>query len=233
MKVIGAGFMRTGTLSTQAALQTLGYPCYHMKKVPEIKGHLDAWLGLVADHAPMDWKKLFRDYEATVDMPACVYYEELMQEFPDAKVLLNVRDPDKWYDSFMTLRGTFKRLRPISHFIPKLRKFVRFGDALLGSIFNGDESRENCIKVFNAHNETVQQRVPEDRLLVFRVQDGWEPLCEFLGCEVPNEPFPHLNEGDAIIKDIRRRIFIGPWARRVALAAAGIGAAVLGWQLLE
>ena len=233
MKVIGAGFMRTGTMSTQAALQTLGYPCYHMKEVPQAKGHLDAWLGLVSGQASMDWKTLFQGYEATVDMPACIYYEELMQKFPDAKVLLNVRDPDKWYDSFMTLRGTMERLRPISRFIPKMGKFVRFGDTLLGNVFNGDESRENCVRVFTAHNEAVQQFVPKDRLLVFRVQDGWEPLCEFLGCDVPNEPFPHLNEGGATIKEMAQRVFIGPWARRVALAAAGIGAAVLGRQLLE
>ena len=233
MKLIGAGFMRTGTLSTQAALQTLGYPCYHMKEVPQAKGHLDSWLGLVADHAPMYWKTLFQNYEATVDMPACIYYEQLMQEFPDAKVLLNVRDPDKWYDSFAALKGTMVQLRPISRFIPKLGKFVRFGDALLGSVFSGDASKENCIRVFNAHNEVVQQTVPKGRLLVFRVQYGWEPLCEFLGCEVPNEPFPHLNEGTATIKELARRVLIGPWARRVAFAAAGVGAAILCWELLQ
>ena len=95
MQVIGAGFMRTGTLSTQAALQTLGYPCCHMKEVPQAKGHLDMWLGLLSGQASMDWKALFHGYEATIDLTACAYYEELMKEFPDANVLLNVRDPDK------------------------------------------------------------------------------------------------------------------------------------------
>jgi len=124
-----------------------------------------------------------------------------------------------------------QRLRPISRFIPKLRKFVRFGDTLLGSVFNGEASRENCIRVFNAHNRAVQQRVPQERLLVFGVQDGWEPLCDFLGCAVPDEPFPHLNEGGATIKELARGIFIGPWTRRVAFAVAGIGSVIVGWQL--
>ena len=95
MQVVGAGFMRTGTLSTQAVLQTLGYRCCHMKEVPQAKGYLDVWPGLVSGQAPMDWKALFHGYEGTVDLPACAYYEELMKEFPDANVLLNVRDPNK------------------------------------------------------------------------------------------------------------------------------------------
>ena len=73
--------------------------------------------------------------------------------------------------------------------------------------------------------------MPQERLLVFGVQDGWEPLCDFLGCDVPDEPLPHLNEGGATIKELARRIFIGPWTRRVTFAVAGIGATIVGWQL--
>jgi hypothetical protein len=54
----------------------------------------------------MDWKALFKGFEATVDFPACVYYRELLREFPNAKVVLTVRDQERWYQSFLTLQET-------------------------------------------------------------------------------------------------------------------------------
>ena len=87
MKVIGAGLLRTGTMSTKSAMEKIGYPCHPMTETPKVNGHLEAWYGLVSGRTAMDWKAIFLDYEATVDVPACFYYEELMQEFPKAKVL--------------------------------------------------------------------------------------------------------------------------------------------------
>jgi hypothetical protein len=108
---------------------------------------------------------------------------------------------------------------------------VRFGDVLLGQRFKGSLDRADCLRVFTEHNEAVQQHVPADRLLVFRVTEGWEPLCKFLGCDVPDGiPFPHLNEGDQTIKALMRQIFLGPWLRRVLVPALGLG--VLAWWLL-
>jgi hypothetical protein len=231
VKVIGAGISRTGTMTMQAALETLGYHCYHMKEVPKEPGHLEAWYQFVTGQAPMDWHALFRKFEATVDTPACWYYQELMEAFPDAKVILTVREPERWYASFVTLRTTVNRFRPVSRLIPKMAKMVRFADVLFDKIFGGSLERANCIRVFNEHNEAVQRIVPKDRLLVFRVADGWEPLCTFLGCAVPEgTPFPHLNEGDQTLEDVVRQLFIGPWVRRIALAA--IGLAFLAWWLL-
>ena len=124
MKVIGAGISRTGTMTMQAALQTLGYHCYHMKEVLKEPGHLDAWHQFVTGQAPMDWHTLFRKFEATTDTPACWYYQDLMEAFPDAKVILTVREPERWYESFVTLRTTVNRFRPVSRLIPKMAKSV-------------------------------------------------------------------------------------------------------------
>lgn len=231
MKVIGAGISRTGTMTMQAALETLGYHCYHMKEVPREPGHLDAWYQFVTEQAPMDWHTLFRKFEATVDTPACWYYQDLMEAFPEAKVILTVREPERWYASFVTLRTTVNHFRPVSRLIPKMAKMVRLADALFDKIFGGSLERANYIRVFNAHNEAVQRIVPKDRLLLFRIADGWGPLCTFLGCAVPEGiPFPHLNEGDQTLKDVVRQLFIGPWVRRLAFAA--IGLAFLAWWLL-
>ena len=101
-----------------------------------------------------------------------------------------------------------EQLRPLAPANPKLQGFYRVGDALLGRVFSGDLSRENCTRVLNAHNAEVQERVPPDRLLVFRVQDGWEPLCEFLGHDVPDEPFPKTNEGVETIQAWAHKVLI-------------------------
>jgi hypothetical protein len=231
MKVIGAGLMRTGTMSMQAALQTLGYPCYHMQEVPRERGHLDAWLKFVTAQAAMDWHGLFRRFEATVDMPGCLYYKELMQAFPDAKVVLTVREPGRWYASFVTLYRFVDCVRRLRRVVPRLGKMVRLADALLDRTFAGSLDRANCIRVFNEHNEAVRRSVPPDRLLVFRVTEGWGPLCAFLGHDVPEgAPFPHLNEGDRALAALARRVFIAPWVLRGLPAAAGLG--LLAWWLV-
>lgn len=232
MEVIGAGFGRTGTMSIQAALEMLGYRCYHMKEVTEHVGHLQAWHELVADCAPMDWQTLFKDFEATVDFPACIYYRELLREFPNAKVVLSVRDPDRWFDSFLALQQTTDSFR-IFRFIPRARRFLEFVDLLLPKVFGNPRDRDRCIEVFERHNRQVRESVPQDRLLVFHVQDGWGPLCEFLGCEVPpGFSFPHLNEGKETLKALARERLFGPWVRAGQIAAVAAAViALVGWLL--
>lgn len=221
-------------MSMQAALEILGYRCYHMKEVPENAGHLQAWHELVAERAPMDWQWLFRDFQATVDFPACYYYKELMREFPDAKVILNVREPDRWFDSFLTLQKTTDKFR-IFRFIPKARRFLAFIDLLVPKVFGDPRDRARSIEIFERHNSEVQEYVPAERLLVFRVQDGWEPLCKFLGREVPQGvAFPHLNEGKETLERLTRERLFGPWIRLARIAvptAAAIG--LLAWWLLR
>jgi hypothetical protein len=233
MQVIGAGFGRTGTMSMQAALELLGYRCYHMKEITEHPGHLQAWHEFVSGAAPMNWKTLFAGFEATVDFPACIYYRELLREFPDAKVILTVRDPDRWFQSFLALQHVTDRFR-VFRFVPRARRFLNFVDLLLPKVFGSPRDREPCIRVFDAHNQAVQKNVPAERLLVFRVQDGWEPLCKFLGREVPNGiPFPHLNEGkDALVTLARQRLF-GPWLRKIPIAAGAAALIVVLWWWLR
>jgi hypothetical protein len=223
MKVIGAGFMRTGTMSMQAALQLLGYPCYHMQEVLREPGHLEKWSDFVTGKDSMDWHSLFHNFEATVDTPACVYYRELMLAFPDAKVILTLRDPERWYQSFVTLRKTHDSLRPLSRWIPRLKKALHAADVLWNNMFNGCFERENCIRIFNEHNAAVQKFVPPERLLVFQVNEGWQPLCGFLDCEIPaGISFPHLNEGDKTLKATAWQVFIFPWLRNAIFAITAI-----------
>jgi hypothetical protein len=233
MRVIGAGFGRTGTMSMQAALEQLGYRCYHMREITEDPTHLRKWHQFVGGKAPMDWKALFARYEATVDFPACVYYRELMREFPDAKVVLTVRDPERWFQSFQTLQDTTDRFR-VFRFVPRVRRFLDFVDLLLGNVFERPRDHDKCIGAFNRHNQEVQEQVPGDRLLVFRVQEGWDPLCKFLGVEVPERiPFPHLNEGKETLAALAREKLYGPWIRSAQIVVGAGAAALLLWWLFR
>lgn len=211
MKVIGAGFGRTGTLSLKAALEKLGFgPCYHMTELFDKPDHVAFWEEAVEAAGrgePAGWEEVFSGYEATVDWPGCVFYAEIMQAYPEAKVLLSVRDPEGWYDS---VQSTFARMPDPEEMSPARRLFfeagkllapgLRRGPSMVGKVIHeytfggrlGD--REHATSVFEIHVGEVKRRVPEGRLLVFDVKEGWGPLCRFFGVEEPEEPFPHLNE---------------------------------------
>ena len=139
LKIIGAGFGRTGTLSLKVALEELGFsPCYHMIEVFERPADIAVWEA-AALGKPIDWKALFAGYQATVDWPACIFYKELMQVYPDAKVLLTVRNPENWYESAnSTIFQMRSRPSPISEQIrarmPDLQQFERMIDAIEPSV---------------------------------------------------------------------------------------------------
>ena len=204
MKVIGAGFGRTGTVSIQQALEHLGYPCYHMQEVMKAygRGHVALWDAALTGHTNTDWAALFAGYEATVDFPACIFYEELMAAFPDAVVLLSIRDPERWWASFSKLLGLVNKARYFS-FVPMFRKFSTMNLHLVDYVFDGIPNKDRAIACYLDHNEKVINTVPQQRLLVYRVTEGWEPLCRFLDKPVPDTPFPHANAG---IVDLRKKI---------------------------
>jgi Sulfotransferase domain len=223
IKVIGAGLGRTGTLSLKAALEELGFvKCYHML---EVLAHMDdarVW-DAAARGDPVDWEKLLAGYQATVDWPGCSFYRELFQRYPEAKVILTVRDPGRWYDSahqtIYYVRNAFPAWT--GWFLPRMRAFRRMLDRIVwdGTFQGRFEDRAFAIDVFDRHNEQVRRDVPADRLLVYEVREGWGPLCAFLGVPVPDgKSFPHLNDS----ADFRARI------QRGARAVRAIGYAVLG-----
>jgi hypothetical protein len=198
IKIIGAGFGRTGTKSLQAAILELGFgKCYHMTEVIKRPAHGQMWHAAWRGQA-IDWDALFNGYQATVDWPGAAFYKELMVKYPDAKVLLTVRDPEKWYASaFDTI---FKVRTVIPHslgkVIPPMRHMPKMIESIIWQgIFDGRFADKNhAIEVFERHNAAVIAAVPPEKLLVFNVKDGWKPLCRFLEVPIPDRPFPHLND---------------------------------------
>jgi hypothetical protein len=234
LQVIGAGFGRTGTLSTYTALNKLGLPCYHMFEVIENKAnktHLDFWQG-VANSPPgtnHDWDRVFANYTAAVDNPACCVWRELLAAYPDAKVLLTLhpKGPEAWYEStidtiyFTENRWQFKLLR---YFAPFVRKMGDMSHKLIWQRNHRGtmDDRARAIAHYQQHVEEVKAAVPPDRLLVFKASEGWEPLCRFLGLPVPNEPFPNVNDR-AQIKKVIAGLAVGAYVV-IALGVCVVGA---------
>jgi hypothetical protein len=194
LDVIGAGYGRTGTLSLKAALERLGFGrCYHMLEVFQNPQHVPIWSRAHQGEA-VDWDALFEEYRSAVDWPSCNLWREQWAHYPEAKVLLSVRDPESWYESVM------KTIYPVSRNNrdsedPGARAAGQWAmDIIWEPIFDDRmDDRAHVMGVFERHNEDVIASVPADRLLVFEAADGWEPLCRFLGVDVPDEPYPRSN----------------------------------------
>jgi hypothetical protein len=196
MKVIGAGFGRTGTLSLKAALERLGFgPCYHMVEFLEHPEHGPRWVAALSGET-VRWEDLFAAYESTTDWPACNFWRELADAYPDAKVILTVRDPERWWDSISSTLFAVYRAGALPGSPAAAAEMRRMSELLMGGTFDGRvEDRDLVLRRFEEHNERVRRGIPPERLLVYQVSEGWGPLCEFLGVQRPDEPFPRLNEG--------------------------------------
>jgi len=218
LEVIGAGFPRTGTMSTRAALEhLLEGPVYH-DFVP---------IGERPDHVPL-WMKMFKSgqldpevevnilqgFRGGLDTAIIIFYKELMELYPSAKVLLTVRDPHKWFVSMTNLReitGTVALKQP---YVSVLRMmglglFVDFLVRIQEPDMPGIQGRinralaageEEAVAVFNAHVEEVRAHVPSEKLLIFEAKEGWEPLCSFLKLSIPAIPFPNVNGHSELIR---------------------------------
>lgn len=198
LKLLGAGFPRTGTMSTKAALEQLGLgSCYHFITQFERPQDSDVWLA-AAQGQDVDWKALFADFGCAVDWPQSAFYKQLMEVYPDAKVLLNVRDPEAWYTSIASTVYPASRSGLSAPEGVGMNTAARAIDALgWKGIFHGRfEEKEYALSIFEQWNQAVKEYVPAERLLVFDVKEGWEPLCAFLGLPVPAAPFPRLNDAE-------------------------------------
>ena len=209
IEVLGAGFGRTGTLSLKFALEALGYDkCYHMMEVLLNEGHVAQWRK-AARGETIDWVELYQGYRATVDWPSANFWRELRLAYPNAKVILTLRDSEQWYASVMnTIWKLSSRALADGHDRGDEEMIERalMGDEVIWSrVFdNRMEDQDHVIACYERHNQAVIDHVPPEQLLVYRPGDGWEPLCEFLEKPVPNMKYPKLNSTEE---------FMGNWKK--------------------
>jgi hypothetical protein len=206
VKVIGAGLGRTGTMSLKLALEhLLGGPCYHMIELfAHLKEHTPLWLA-AARGEKVDWDKVFKGYVAAVDEPASIMWRELMDYYPDALVILSVRDPGSWWKSANATILKVKQEPPPTE-PPESVAWHEMVMELYKHVHpDGVHDPVLTQKSFMAHIARVKAGVPKERLLIWQAGDGWEPICKALHLPVPKEPFPHSNTTEDFLARQRER----------------------------
>ena len=207
IKIIGAGFPRTGTNTLKQSLEMLGYSkTYHMKELLMNPKNLHYWLTL-EQTGTTNWDELYDGFEATVDFPAYPWYKEHLKQYPDAKIILTVRPFEKWYSSIentiwkagpQTLPEKLAMMSKLL-FNSRIRntiKCVKFSKRRIFEVQLQGKFADKAFaeEVFNKHIEDVKADVPAENLLIYDVSEGWGPLCKFLGKPEPTEALPHLNK---------------------------------------
>ncbi len=184
-------------------------PCYHWVNVLADLDQVDVWNRALDGDAP--WEEVFGGFQATVDWPGGYFWRELMDHYPDAKILLSVREPEKWEPSFRETIWNMGHgeslIRLLSsargHVDPQWNRYLQLVERMFwtgqGTFAAGHEQPEQLIAGFERHNEEVKANVPSERLLVWSVTEGWEPLCEFLELPVPAGPMPHVNDRETFL----------------------------------
>ncbi len=194
LEVIAAGLGRNATFSMKFALERLGFgPCHHMSEV-FADGRRQVPLWIEASRGNPDWDAIFANFRSSSDYPSASYWRELADYYPDAKVVLTTRDPDSWFDS---VNETI--------FSPRMMDSLKGSpvEVMMNGVifdhFDGDiTDRAFMTDWYVKRNQQVVDTLPPERLLQFHPKMGWQPLCDFLGVEVPDVPFPRVNSRDEL-----------------------------------
>ena len=205
MKIICVGYAKTGTKSIAKALRHLGLTVFDWEE--QAFDFLDHWVDVFQNGTEPDVKRVYKNADAAVDMPGTFFYEEIMEAFPDCKVILSEREEDSWIKSFVNQMeliyaadvipsspsNMFRKM--LSMFSPTGKKMGYVGESYFDAFFGSRNPKSTYVfrKRYRIHNHRVKSIVPADKLLVYNVKQGWKPLCDFLACEVPTVPFPHEN----------------------------------------
>ena len=246
MQVLSLGMPRTGTVSMQAALELLGCkPTYHGYTVLYQLGDIPGWTAAFEakyhkngkPFAREEWDQLLGGYGAVTDSPCICFAEDLINAYPEAKLVLVERDIDTWYQSFEALVTEY--YLPIHQILAYLdTQMVRPSHRMFAYVFkdrrgffragNKEELRQNAKTIYKEHYEHVRRICPKERLLEFDLKQGWGPLCAFLGKDIPDVPFPRLNDRSSLAarsKEFQKRS-LPTVARKLGLIMLSMGVAV-------
>lgn len=195
LKVIGSGFGRTGTMSLKLALETLGFgKCHHMEEVFANPVQIPHWQAALRGET-VNWPALMKEYGASVDWPSAHFWRELSVAYPEAVVIHTIRPAEAWWASYSETIMKFIEIARSEAGDGPAREMSEWSAEAIGRQTFGTDvaDREAGLRAFDKRRDEVRAAIPEDRLLVFNVAEGWEPLCDFLGLPVPETPFPRAN----------------------------------------
>ena len=195
MKIICAGLGKTGTKSIAKALRHLGFNVFDWEE--QIFDFINHWFDVFQNGAEPDVKRVYQNADAVVDIPGTFFWDEILEAFPDCKVILSERDEDSWVKSAVNQLEALDAVksRTLCILSPTMRKMDFIGDSSIAALLGSRNKASTYVfrKRYRIHNHRVKSLVLPDKLLVYKVQQGWKPLCDFLGCEVPTAAFPHEN----------------------------------------
>ncbi|MCJ1230897.1 hypothetical protein MMC12_007571 [Toensbergia leucococca] len=231
----------------QAALNLLGYPCYHFFELYSNIDDCDWWSRAIdakffakgQRFERKEWDQLLGNYAAVADCPCICFAPELIDAYPESKIVLCDRNIDAWYKSFdeAVVQSAFS---PVLDYVAYLHpgftgKLVWMSRKWRQGFFRAKDQKElaeNAKDIFREHYANVRKITPPERLLEFDMATGWKPLCDFLGCEVPDKPFPRVNE-TAMLKEklgiITRRSLMNGMKRVVVVGSVAM-AAIVAWK---
>jgi hypothetical protein len=216
MKLIGAGLPRTATTTQMIALEMLGLPCYHMRDMMgDLAKSVPQWRQALEGNGP--WDEIFEGKESIVDWPGSYHWHELMDVYPDAKVLLSVRSAESWVNSMQNTIAQIWFGDSVMHHLAQAQYridplYAGWLDVLYdmwaeaGIMVGSKADPEKMAAEMEEWNQAVIDTVPADRLLVWNPKDGWDPLCEFLELPVPEPPLPHVNDTE----NFQKALIMGP-----------------------
>ena len=186
LKVIGAGFGRTGTESLKRALEILGLgPTHHMYEVMDCEKQRDRWSAF-AHGADPDWPNLFEGFNSAVDWPSAAFWRDTMAFYPDAKVILTHRPSEDWWASFTgTIQQALNSGKDVSGIGSKV---------ITEMVFDGNiHDKAHVLSIYEASIANVRAEVPANRLIDLPLGAGWAPLCSGLGLPEPEVAYPQGN----------------------------------------
>nr|CAB3262225.1 uncharacterized protein LOC100178838 [Phallusia mammillata] len=218
MKIIVASFPKTGTKSLNAALTILGYRVYDF--LEHAYYHNKEWLEILSkgcrEQTVEMFRKMYKDIDVVLDLPACYFWEEILEAFPEAKIVLTLRAKEDYYRSAQKQVEEINadwRYRLMNTVTPTGRKISSVVTQALPVVFGFKPDyrwskifvNETVQKLrFRQHTSHVLKHAPPEKLLVFHLKDGWGPLCDFLGLEEPNTEFPRKNRNGTAIAEFRK-----------------------------
>ena len=218
---------KTGTTSLASGLRILGFNVFDDPEHVTI--HRKQWFDLYFNGVVPDFTAMYDDVDAVTDLPPAFWFEEILKSFPDAKVILTVRDSeDVWAESLVNYLSLVSSVLPNWYRVfPLANVMMNFYTAMRCAAYGSEDLSMSPLykKKYREHNDRVQAVVPADQLLVFNVKQGWQPLCEFLGCEVPSQEFPRSNvagsslKSSPYVKMMRQRAKIVSWLLTAILIA--------------
>ena len=195
MKIICAGYSKTGTKSIAKALRHLGFNVFDWEE--QMFDFRDHWFDVFQNGAKPDVKRVYQNADVCIDMPGYFFYEEILEAFPGCKVILSVREEGSWMESLKRHLDLYFAMRSniASMLSPTARKMQSDLHSFLNATIGSCNPKSTYVmrKRYRIHNHRVKSIVPADKLLVYNVKEGWKPLCDFLECEVPTVSFPHEN----------------------------------------